>query len=346
MEGSNDLCEICFTNPVNTTLSCKHIFCSSCLKMYLFTKINDGEVFDLNCPRCNASLKNEEIKLLTSDELFHKYEMFLSVKELLKNPYTRLCPQPDCKGFDNASPSKKKLTCRMCAYKYCYGCSNPWHNGKCKISIDSKFSSWAKKEKVKLCPRCRSYVFRNGGCSHMTCSKCSTYWCWICGSELDGKHSQISCLIGKKISDCYWTSILIFLLFPISFFFLFFFGVWYMIEINDVPCQCFVRYKFFVRSLAFILSPVMSLILLPLLMAVFFLRYLLKETCCRDLKYVIGKSCLLVFSIILFILVYPTSFAIYVALGIVFSVFLPVLGFFLLLFKIVNIFKNLLSKDD
>ena len=121
MERSVDICEICFTNLANTTLSCQHIFCSSCLKMYLLTKITDGEVFDLNCPKCTNSLNHEEIQSFTTEELFNKYQKFLSVKELLKNPYARLCPQPDCKGFDIASASNKKLTCRKCSSKYCYG---------------------------------------------------------------------------------------------------------------------------------------------------------------------------------------------------------------------------------
>ena len=335
-----EICEICVTNCANKSLSCDHSFCISCLETYLSTKITDGEVFDLNCPRCNISLTNEEIKSLTTKLLFNKYKNFLSIKELLKNPYSRLCPQPDCKGFDIASPSKKNLACRMCAFKYCYGCSNPWHNGKCKISIDSKFLSWAKSQRVKVCPRCRSYVFRNGGCSHMTCTKCDSNWCWICGDEFDGNHTKRSCLIGKKISDCHWSSILIFLFFPISYLYMLFFVVWYQTEINDMPFECCINYKFLNRLLAFIVSPFMGFFVLPLIISVLFLNYFIYETCFEDLQNCICTFFLLLLVPVLFFIVYPTSFVVYVVLGIVLSVFLPIFGLVLLILKIGKILKN------
>ena len=343
---SNNLCEICFTNPTNSYVSCDHSFCSSCLEFYLYSKIIDAEVFDLNCPRCNNSLTIEEIKSLTNEELFGRYQRFLSVKELLKNPYARLCPQPDCKGFDIASASKRKLICKMCAYRYCYGCSNGWHNGKCKFSTDSKFSSWAKKQNAKLCPRCRSYVLRNGGCSHMICSKCGSSWCWICGYEFGKKHTERSCLIGRQINDCYWSSILVFLFFPISYFFMFFILVRYQIEVEGVPFQCCLKYRFVNKLISFVLSPIMSFIVFPLFMAFVFLNFIANKTCFGDLENRFSRYFFFMFIAFLFIFVYPASFAIYIGLGILLSVFLPVLGLVLLILKIVTISKNFVSKDD
>ena len=46
----------------------------------------------------------------------------------------------------------------------------------------------AKKVKAELtvhtkpCPRCNSHIEKRGGCEQMFCCKCSTAFCWICGS--------------------------------------------------------------------------------------------------------------------------------------------------------------------
>jgi hypothetical protein len=37
----------------------------------------------------------------------------------------------------------------------------------------------------KDCPKCKSSTIKINGCDHMTCTKCTTHWCWLCKYKLD-----------------------------------------------------------------------------------------------------------------------------------------------------------------
>ena len=41
---------------------------------------------------------------------------------------------------------------------------------------------WVQKNTTP-CPRCNFPINKNGGCNHVRCSKCSYYFCWICGGD-------------------------------------------------------------------------------------------------------------------------------------------------------------------
>ena len=170
------------------------------------------------------------------------------------------------------------------------------------------------------------------------------YCCRICENRVDDKHSFVTCLVGRKISDCYWSAIFVFLFFPISYFYLFYFAIWYKIESNDAPYQCCAKHKFLNKLLAFFVSPVIGYIFWPFYMTVVFMRNLIKKS--FGCGFLIGKCCYVCSIIFISLIVYPTCVSLYLALGFFGSVFLPVLGLFLLIFKLVNIFKNFHSKCD
>ena len=174
----------------------------------------------------------------------------------------------------------------------------------------------------------------------MACSKCDSRWCWICEGELDEKHTKRSCLIGKNIRNSYWSAILFFLFFPVSYFFMIFFVVWYKIETNEMEIQCCLKNKFLNKLLAFIVSPIMSFIVFPLIATVFCLKYLLSVSCLEEIGSLPLQILLLLFVFSLFFIVFPASIAIYVGLGIVLSIILPVLGLVLLILKVGQNLKN------
>ena len=58
----------------------------------------------------------------------------------------------------------------------------------CEQSIDKAYLNYAIKAKIKTCPRCMFPIEKNGGCNHLTCSRCHFEFCWICLSAYTFNH--------------------------------------------------------------------------------------------------------------------------------------------------------------
>jgi E3 ubiquitin-protein ligase RNF14 len=51
---------------------------------------------------------------------------------------------------------------------------------------------------AKSCPRCRTTIFKAGGCNKMTCRKCGAFFCWLCDREIQGyEHFQTGACAGQ-----------------------------------------------------------------------------------------------------------------------------------------------------
>ena len=240
-------------------LPCSHKFCDNCLTTYLTLKITEADVRHLSCPDCETGLDLQLIFKLVGLELYEKYLKFKEVKELEKEVYVKWCPQPDCNGYDVANPENYNLICKECKHQYCYSCSQPWHTGKCKITEDPKFRKWARAEGIRICPKCKTYIQKNGGCLHMKCPKCEYKWCWICGKDYtSSNHTAFRCYLGRNLLDFYWYTIIFFILFPIALAFWLLVFVIYKIEVTDdfiIDESKLRRYKIFLYILCLILSP-------------------------------------------------------------------------------------------
>ncbi len=65
----------------------------------------------------------------------------------------------------------------------------PFHTGlSCDIKReiecleDKKLKSWIQEQpkKRKMCPKCKSGIEKQMGCSNVHCASCHTYICWLC----------------------------------------------------------------------------------------------------------------------------------------------------------------------
>lgn len=97
----------------------------------------------------------------------------------------------------------KKIHCQ-CGTDWCFECYSPWHSGlscaKFQNDVvrngDKALRYWAKSKKkgncknAKKCPKCNFYIERITGCNHMTCNRCKTDFCYLCG----GKHYSLGWL--------------------------------------------------------------------------------------------------------------------------------------------------------
>lgn len=53
-----------------------------------------------------------------------------------------------------------------------------------KRAIENSLSMQLITDTSKQCPNCKSWLQKLDGCNKMTCSKCNSYFCWLCLSKL------------------------------------------------------------------------------------------------------------------------------------------------------------------
>jgi hypothetical protein len=87
---------------------------------------------------------------------------------------------------------RKFWTCTYCNIKQCKDCCTEYthHNSKlCKNSSDilvAKLTDLDIREELRIgrsqiSQCCKTIVYRQDGCNHITCTLCKTNWCWACG---------------------------------------------------------------------------------------------------------------------------------------------------------------------
>lgn len=198
------LCEICYeTKPIDNFYSlrhCPHLFCQECLVKYLKQKINSSELLKIQCPaNCPNELSDEEIKSILSKELPF-FEKFKKLKELMllnQDPNVRWCIRTGCNTVIRNKYNETKITCSKCAQEMCFKCRLAWHGSlSCVQALENELKVYSKKFPVKNCPKCKSKIEKNGGCNHMTCSRCKYQFCWLCCKKYSTNHYAFFNLFG------------------------------------------------------------------------------------------------------------------------------------------------------
>ena len=111
----------------------------------------------------------------------------------------------------------------------CFKCGAVEHPGvSCGSVGNAELREYMSSNDVVKCPHCGFATEKDGGCNHMTCAKCNSAWCWICGGKIRGDSHFSSMNIfgcpGGQFSDessCCQFIYKIFLLIGIPFILLF-----------------------------------------------------------------------------------------------------------------------------
>lgn len=196
-------CAICLSNvPVDQRVvfvNCgnhDHGCCRECTEVFLRGVVTAGRVL-ITCGQrcaqsCDAKVTEEEIAVLTSEDVVAKYRRF---KLMQDDPSLRECPQCGklCKpSRDRDNEIVPEMVCAECDCEFCYYHSNA-HTGRSCEEYQRQLSREEREmaqalEECKTCPRCGIQTVKNGGCNHMTCTapSCQADWCWVCGELIEG----------------------------------------------------------------------------------------------------------------------------------------------------------------
>lgn len=95
---------------------------------------------------------------------------------------------------------RPKMTCMSCGTEFCFHHANAHPPGvSCRAFAsrtrkDERLSKKTVKRISKPCPNraCRAPTEKNGGCNHISCSRCRFEWCWLCGGRYAPNHYSVS----------------------------------------------------------------------------------------------------------------------------------------------------------
>lgn len=199
----NEFCGVCYEDVGRDgySLSCKHTFCQDCWVDYVTCAFDDQSILTLSCPQhdCIVRVTSDFLTSIRPDFLTKWQNVFLS-SYLEKSPSYRHCPGPSCPVvvYFPTAPQKIPLSCVQCSTSFCFGCGeSPHQPARCTSfnewnQIFGSSTYWVQKNS-KPCPSCQVPIEKSEGCNHMTCSRCSANFCWLCLGTLVRHNESHTC---------------------------------------------------------------------------------------------------------------------------------------------------------
>ena len=158
-------CPICLENlkkmrRVVLTLPCGHVYCRKCIVGYSKEEIqNRTEVLCPN-PTCQQVL---DLRGLINKKLV------IQAKKRSRRPNT--CPNLRCIG------TVVNFECSICHLRVCQDCGEIQHGERpCNPEIQASYRMVHRE--ARPCPQCQALIYKDGGCSHVHCGRCTTDFDW------------------------------------------------------------------------------------------------------------------------------------------------------------------------
>jgi len=175
-------------------LDCVHIFCYDCLLTWA-KECSSTAV----CPQrqCRAPILSNHLQRLLSLSDYEAYLNTLLRTNLMTLPNFHFCPNCPNGFFIEEMEPGCSPRCPNCSFTFCAKCRLLVHSRmSCEEafklqSIEEQENGLWKSKNTKQCPNCKVYIQKTDGCSHMTCTKCSYQFCWIClGVYISGRRTN------------------------------------------------------------------------------------------------------------------------------------------------------------
>ena len=199
-------CQICYEDKKNSKThlpSCNCFICSECLTLWAVEKLSDPNCKDtIKCPgtKCDKAYSISEYNKMLNSQQIVQINDVLAKKYCQTTSDIRNCPNQKCKnyGFLNPKGCDELVKCSVCNTEWeDFSQYTYWKKTQiyCRdfFSKKNEISSSVFEELfTNLCPKCDVHIQKNGGCMHMTCSKCKYEFCWMCKQQWKN-HSGASC---------------------------------------------------------------------------------------------------------------------------------------------------------
>ncbi|XP_069771459.1 E3 ubiquitin-protein ligase RNF217-like [Narcine bancroftii] len=197
--------------PQTRTL-CQHFQKSKQLRLYVKSFLDTG-MTNITCPKCRQTWAWQEVRALS---LFSSRDQVLyerKLAQMTRDNKESFKKCPGCRSLlQRLDTENLCMECPVCslkdgkAFQFCWACLSQWEGpspqgGSCADKschvvallqsctvITNRSLSVHGCPSIRACPICRVLMVHSGGCKYVTCTNCSTCFCFRC---LD------------KYSDCY-----------------------------------------------------------------------------------------------------------------------------------------------
>ena len=89
--------------------------------------------------------------------------------------------------------------CPVCGGHTCNQCGRHAHTGVACVAGPRggavRPEDLLANAKIQRCPGCRTPSVKRRDCNHMTCTLCSTHWCWMCAQAIDSRDPSVHFVI-------------------------------------------------------------------------------------------------------------------------------------------------------
>ena len=187
-------CPICFeTTKEFISLSCGHIFCTTCWNNHIQGNMNRGNILNIKCMEAGcSSIVTRNIIEFAFPSSVQRYNDFI-LKESVESHGNVFCPNPVCDKVimmkHNHDRETHSIRCQ-CNQRFCVKCHGEYHTPATCEEVDK----WNTKNQevddksylmltIKHCFHCGCPSERISGCNHITCPRCRKEWCWLCGGD-------------------------------------------------------------------------------------------------------------------------------------------------------------------
>ncbi|CAB4489698.1 unnamed protein product [Rhizophagus irregularis] len=173
------------------TSKCSHraVVCVECVNKHIKNQSNEKQILEIPCPTkgCKKKMERHDIKNIATKQVFEAYDELAYKIAIQRIPEFRWCKAPCGAGQIHIGKDEAPIViCEGCGAHSCYKHEVAWHTGQtCKEYDESiKQSDFATADYIsretKGCPGCSIPIEKDGGCDHITCTKCSHEFCWLC----------------------------------------------------------------------------------------------------------------------------------------------------------------------
>eukprot|EP00094_Tigriopus_californicus_P008652 TCALIF_08340-PA protein Name:"Similar to RNF14 E3 ubiquitin-protein ligase RNF14 (Homo sapiens)" AED:0.05 eAED:0.05 QI:59/0.85/1/1/1/1/8/113/640 len=202
-------------------VQCKHVYCKACMAQHFTVRIQEGCYSSISCPTegCESTALPNQIKELLPEDVFERYESKLLETTLETMSDILPCPLLHCQCPTLIDRENNMGRCPRCSHTFCIYCKAAFHGVEpCKmksqenmkiikmyreanpagkvilekrygkrqltVMVDEFQSLTYLEDNTKRCPKCGTPIQKSEGCNKMTCNKCNTHFCYICGDKI------------------------------------------------------------------------------------------------------------------------------------------------------------------